>query len=353
MGWILAERRPKPDRYNALAQTIWDHRHSMTVEKRRNKTPDGHDWTILTISASLRVDIQDATGCVNVLSGGHLEHCGHPGSDWNCPASVIGDAWRAAQAARMLRTIGLSDDIPNDALEVRCRPGDIRIAMYSPSSRYRTNSSYLLLMDRLDEAASAAILEFSPEADATRIAIGDGLFALRNYDQGVLQHEQHGTSSLFGNRFQYPTIAQAFRELRERSLANAMKVAPALPAPAMPALGNARETRMLQLCATAVQKNPMLADASGTLLAPLIATHVPELVKRHREASLHALPQDLARIDDEFSEGMDIVCGAIEEGLAAVRDKAHDDLRTQLSFLRSRHPHAGSGRSAGPALEAA
>lgn len=353
MGWILAERRPKPDRYNALAQTIWDHRHSMTVEKRRNKNPDGHDWTILTISASLRVDIQDATGCVNVLSGGHSEHCGRPSHDWNSPAHIIVDAWRAAQAARMLRTLGLSDEIPNDTLDVRCRPATIMIGLFAASSHYRINPAYLLLMSRLDEAASTAILEFSPEADATRIAIGDGLFALRNYDHGVLQHEQHGTSSQFRSHFQYPMIAQAFRELRERSLVNAMKVAPALPAPAMPALGNARESRMLQLCATAVQKNPMLADASGSLLAPLITTHVPELVKRHREASLHALPQDLARIDDEFSEGMDIVCGAIEEGLAAVRDKAHDDLRTQLSFLRSRHPQAGSSRSAGPALEAA
>jgi hypothetical protein len=352
MGWIFADRLPKPDRYNVLAQTIWEHRHGLRVERVPGRDGD-HGWTRVILSSSLRMSVQDVTGNVQINSGGHTESCGYSSYRWNCPREVLGDAWRAAQTARMLRCLGLSDEIPGDRLDVRPAPSDFSVWAMTGSSKYRGSPTVVLLADRLDRAASKAILEFSPEADSTTISIGDGLIAHRSYRDGILEHPDHGITDRDRSTGCMWRTAKAFRELRDRSLVNAIAVAPALPAPAMPALGNARETRMLQLCAVAVQRDPMLTDASGTLLAPLITRHVPELVERHREASRHALPQDLERIDEEFSSGMEVVCSAIEEGLSAIRDKAHDDLRTQISFLRSRHPRHIEAVSKPPRLEVA
>lgn len=352
MGWMFADRLPKPDRYNVLAQTIWEHRHSMRVERLPGRGEE-QGWTKIVLSPSLIICVQDGTRNVQVNSGGHIESCGYSPSQWDSPRGVLGDAWRAAQTARMLRCLGLSDEIPGDRLDVRPAPSDFSVWAMTASSRYRTSPTLMLLAERLDRAASKAILEFSPEADSTTITIGDGLIAHRSYREGILEHPDHGITDRDRSLGCMWRMGKAFCELRDRSLTNAIAVAPALPAPAMPALGNARETRMLQLCAVAVQRDPMLADASGTLLAPLITRHVPELVERHREASRHALPQDLERIDEEFSSGMEVVCSAIEEGLSAIRDKAHDDLRTQISFLRSRHPQRIEATAKPPRLEVA
>lgn len=313
-----------------IAQAIWDHRHSAEVERIEGSS-SSFPMTKITFTPAFSISLWHSHNHVSIKSGGHSRQV-RVDSMWNDLASVIYDAWSAAQCARMLRTMGLSDEIPGDAIDLGKAPYRFLRGM----SFYTGMPTQRMLESRLDAAVADVIARFNPDAEAEAIAVGDGLMALRTYGQGVLEHPQHGITTCAKARF--PLTAEAFRTLRDRSLINAISAKPALPAPTMPALGNARASRMMQLCAVAVQHNPMLTDASGTRLAPLVETHVPELVRIHREASLHALPQELERIDDDFSEAMEIVCDAVEEGLAAIRGKTQDDLRTQIAFLRSRHP---------------
>jgi hypothetical protein len=328
---IQMKRIPQ-DREEAqmIAQAIWDHRHSAEV-----KTVEGegssYAMTHVVFTPSFSIHLSHSHNQATVKSGGHSRRMGVD-SAWSDLGSTIYDAWSAAQCARMLRTMGLSDEIPGDAVDL----GRIPFRMLRGLCFYSGMPTQRMLENRLDAAAADVIARFNPDEDAKAIALADGLIPLRSYGRGVLEHPQHGITTCTNARF--PLTAEAFRTLRDRSLINAISAKPALPAPTMPALGNARASRMMQLCAVAVQHNPMLTDASGTRLAPLVETHVPELVRIHREASLHALPQELERIDDDFSEAMEIVCDAVEEGLAAMRGKTQDDLRTQIAFLRSRHP---------------
>ncbi len=332
---------PNRNRYHDIADAMWNARHSLVI-RRREKIGDASGVTTVVVNDALSLEMYDGRDFVRVVSSGHEEmlHSYVWHADWNDPVRTLFDAWDCSQWARMLRSMGLTDDIPrmrfgihSDPSRAKRRWGDTTITGYS-------NPSSAVLHDRLDKAASDIVDRFSPQADAEGISVGDGLVAIRHYEYGILEHPEHGRTSTSRHLRAFHATAAAFRRLRERSFAIAVQQSPAIPPPALPALGNARESRMLQLCAVAIQRDPLLSDHNGTLLAPLIEKHVPELVERHREAARHALPQDLEDIDAQFSRGMDVVCGAIEEGLSSIRDRSHDDLRTQLSFLRSRHPSA-------------
>jgi hypothetical protein len=324
-----------------VADALWAHRHCMTVE--RSET-DKNAFVTVKVTKSLNVvfcesQSGDHIRSLTVTSSGHATSLASWGSGDGEGFVLIADAWRAAQAARMLRTIGEPDDIPGDRLEL---PKLGLIARFTErDERYRL-PGYDLLMKRLDRIVSTLLSDFPPDQDAPTIDVGNGLTLIRKYGEGRIMHADHGYTTTYGLGWHFTRLGSTFEKLRHRSMVMATSEKPGIPAPVLPALGNARATRMLQLCGEAIANDPMLTDASGALIAPLLTKHVPELVRVHRESSKHALPQDLERIDEEFAEGMDIVCGAVEQALNATRDASRDELRTQIAFLRSRHPDAAS-----------
>ena len=321
-----------------IADALWDHRHTLRIVREEK---GDRIWVRVTITDALDVlftEYRDGSYLTQLTTtaSGHPSTLHRQFSTDPEGFVLIADAWRAAQASRMLRTMGEPDGIPGDRIEPRSfRPWDVFI-----DRRNDRLPAYDLLMKRLDAAVATILADFPPDQDASHIDVGNGLMAVRCYDDGLLVHKDHGATTSYGPGRHFPLMADAFALLRRRSVEIAVTAKPAIPAPVLPALGNARATRMLQLCGEAIARDPMLTDASGALIAPLLTKHVPELVRVHRESSKHALPQELERIDEDFAEGMDIVCGAVEQALKATRDASRDELRTQLAFLRSRHPDA-------------
>lgn len=102
--------------------------------------------------------------------------------------------------------------------------------------------------------------------------------------------------------------------------------------------GNARAGGILRLCAQAIAIDPDMTDPAGGRIAPLVHEHLPRLLKRHAEATVGAASSDLARIDAELDEGLELVRAGVERALASVRSARRDALATELGFLRARHP---------------
>ncbi len=324
-----------------VADALWSNRHGLKVHHDYGKETQ---TTTIEVNAGLKLVI--AMQCndgllrhIVVETSGHRQflhkYSGRSGEG----VMLVADAWRAAQASRMLRSMGEDDGIEGDRIEMAPLRIFERLGMDLEPRRL---PAYQELMARLDAAASNILAEFPPDVDSSHVDMGGGVKAFRCYSQGVLLHPDHGCTSHYGPGDHYPLLAATFERLREDSLLIAVSRKAPLPPPVVPALGNAHATRMIQLCTEAVRLNPMLADSKGTLLAPLIRTHIPDLVRIHRDAARNAHPSELKAIDDEFEDGMAVVCRAMDEGLTLLqketRDESRDELRRQIAFLNSRHP---------------
>ena len=109
--------------------------------------------------------------------------------------------------------------------------------------------------------------------------------------------------------------------------------------------GNGRLTRVLRLCHEALAANPELADMSGMPIRPLVEVHVPELFARHHAATAHADPSEIAAIDAELDEGIEIVTNAVSDALSACASRSRQALSEQIAFLGLRHPRDMLGSS--------
>lgn len=335
------DHRTGRSRHRMIADAIWANRHTLEIDHDYGKKVQ---TTVVKVNPALTLTftLQSNDGHLHdvvIRSSGHEEVIMHAWTQDPEGIMLIADAWRAAQASRMLRSLGEDDGIAGDRIEL----APIRLMeRIGVTMGVRRLPAYHRLMGRLDAIASSIMIQFPPDVDASHIDIGGGVTVFRHYSHGVIMHEDHGCTSHYGPGDHYPLLAATLRTLRERSLVMAVSNEAPLPPPVVPALGNAHATRMIQLCSEAVRRNPMLTDSKGTLLAPLLDKHIPDLVRIHRDASKTAHPSQLRSIDEEFDQGMEIVCRAMDEGLAILhggeQDDARDELRRQIAFLHSRHP---------------
>lgn len=133
-------------------------------------------------------------------------------------------------------------------------------------------------------------------------------------------------------------IQEGMNRYKRRMFADALGIAETMPTRITPPRGNARAARILRLCSDAIEANPKMTDVSGTALAPLVTTHLPELMRIHARAASSAPADQLEAIDTELMEGIERVRRAVEEGLSIDANEKRDELRKQLRFLELRHP---------------
>lgn len=138
----------------------------------------------------------------------------------------------------------------------------------------------------------------------------------------------------------YRPVHDALERRKRSSFAAALGIAHELPVHLPAPRGNAKATRILQLCREAVAAEPELADAAGTPIAPLVNRFLPDLMRIHAEATTSAPADQLAMIDAELMTGIERVRRAVDEALQVSANQKRDALRTQLAFLEMRHPDA-------------
>lgn len=151
------------------------------------------------------------------------------------------------------------------------------------------------------------------------------------YDLVYIHHPEFGTTIIEGK--------QIHKTLKRRETMAATAALEGRPTPILPS-GNARLSRIAELCQEAVLLDPEMCDANGTPIRPLVDRHLPELAGRHAMAAKSAAVKDLAGIDAELEEGVEGVRKAVEEALALHADRQRDNLSEQLRFLKSRHPES-------------
>lgn len=98
--------------------------------------------------------------------------------------------------------------------------------------------------------------------------------------------------------------------------------------------GGGRADRLAAVASRALERDPGLADASGTPISALVDQHLPRLVDKHRKAQ----PSVRKEADEAFERGLDVVARAVGESIDGLANRDLDDLRTEVRFLESRHP---------------
>ncbi len=106
--------------------------------------------------------------------------------------------------------------------------------------------------------------------------------------------------------------------------------AKALPAPS--------NTPFEDFARKAIKMFPRMTDAAGTPLAPLIEEHLPRMQAKRDKALEMACDTDKASLDKIYSDSVEIMQNAFEEGIRLETSQAKDDLLIELGFLKSRHP---------------
>lgn len=144
---------------------------------------------------------------------------------------------------------------------------------------------------------------------------------------------------LFGSiELPHAPIAMSIEQRSYGIIADGLGIA-RLPSHTVPTpTGNARAARVMRIARDAVASFPDLRDASGTEIAPLVHKHLPNLLRRHADASAAAPAGEMERIDADLDEGLEAVRAAVEEALAVESGQRRDALRTEIAFLKARHP---------------
>jgi len=198
------------------------------------------------------------------------------------------------------------------------------------------------LFDHLDRIAADAIRALSTEhAHTTSFTLPNGMQISYIAREGQTDNGDVWVSHVdVKRRIRVPRRAKAeYATWRMNETAHLL--AGTIPPPLQPPPdinGNARLTRALRLCHQALGIDPNLTDDAGTPLRPLLEDHVPELMERHRQASMTADARDMEAIDAELDDGIAGICDAIDQGLSRIADDRRHALREQLAFLEMRHP---------------
>ena len=248
-------------------------------------------------------------------------------------------AWRAAQAARLLKELGLGDD-GVDGLDF-CRPTYVnqgrlgRIRRTLLPDRRRTIAE--VLEERLDHevARRLELIEITSPRQFV-IDIGNGVTIDAGRFEPILGvfHPDHGTLTLPGRAAETLNARMdAMRIHAHRSLVEG------------PGRESARIGRMLELCREAIAADPDMTDAAGTRLGPLAQDYLPGLEVKHRRAMESSSPDEREAIDREVAEALEGVADALEQGWSMRARRDRDALRVDLGFIRMRHPSDDRGKS--------
>ncbi len=339
-GNRVDRRLPQPecDSGRDLAESIWKRRHEIgvatigTMPSRSvdiRVTPalelhihDGCDDQLIWASRSGR----DESGTTYVSSRNGTPFVSSIKERW------ITHAWRAAQAARLLTSLGIDDRLPAGTpicvSSRRPRGPFARALQACMPARPATASE--ILERRLDDEVARRIEAMPIESPTSYVLeIGNGVVIDAASFEPLLavSHPEHGTLSLPGRAA--AGLNRRMDEMRLRACAML---------PNGGGLENARISRILHLCTEAVSIDPEMTDAAGTPLRPLLEEHLPRLAQRHREAIHASTPEERSRIDDEVAIALESIVPAIEQGMATVARTRRDALRTELRFLSFRHP---------------
>jgi len=332
------------------AESIWKRRHEIIARPCDATEPTHID---IDVTPSMSFHIRDSGDSELVLAT-RKGHLGRYGSD---PSSYVSGripsmsirhdhhpwivhAWRAAQAARLLNELGL-DDEGVEGLDF-CRPFDTSAGGLGRIGRrlFRDRRPTIgeVLERRLDDEVARRI-ELVGITSPTHyvIEIGNGVVIDAARFEPILgvSHPAHGTLTLPGRAAEALNARMdAMRDRARRGMVEG------------PGRESARIDRMLELCRDAVAADPDMTDDAGTRLGPLVDEHLPRLAIRHREAMTTSSPEDRAAIDQEVAEALEGIAESIEQGWRARARSRRDAVRTDLAFIRMRHPTGQRGEMA-------
>lgn len=256
----------------------------------------------------------------------------------------IGMVWRAIQAVSMCDAIGVSVPSENGGM----RPSAALKAL---------DAAICSIVERGDPPCADATYEYrcmyrEMEGPAWETCgsgwkdLGCGIFLdpnqhwERSYHRDTTDAVWYRVMSADMGvlRLRREAMNEALERRKRSSFASALGLARALPVHLPMPSGNAQAARVLRLCREAVAREPDLVDAKGTRIAPLVEQHLPRLMQKHAEAARIAEASELAAIDAELMQGIELVRQALEEALTVSRVDKREALRTELAFLEYRHP---------------
>lgn len=344
----LEIRQPQPSSElgRGFAESIWKRRYEIVAVPCEPAEPTHVD---IFVTPSLALHLRDGTdkqlihgtmsygegtGEAYVAAKSHGTRVSYVQYPW------IIHAWRAAQAARLLSELGL-DDGGTDGLDL-CYPEDPnpgRIAslrrMFTPKRRETIAE---VLERRLDDEISRRLDDMtlsSPTDYVMEIGNGVVIDAARFEPILAVSHPDHGTLTLPGRSAeQLNARMDALRLIVQRSL------------PSGGSRESARIGRMIEICHEAVATDPDMTDDAGTPLRPLLDEHLPRLAERHRAAIAASSVDERARIDEEVAASLEGITESVAQGMATRSREKRDALRTELQFIRARHPVRTLGEAA-------
>lgn len=322
------------------ARLLWLHRGSLTVELsgpvgHGGFNPDKSDRNHrITIPSGLMVEINEGSDYVNIASGtGYAEHIKEE-------ALCIKRAWQSIQGIAIAETLGIEvPDYSNEPVDLRDVLAEAVADMVLRDIPAKIDQTYTMRSNIPCPNSKEGFMTYevaTPWKDLGGVwmayrprgaYIGDGkdLLALLHPTMGVL-------------RVPYAPVEKAMERRKRMAFAEALGIAHEQPVHLPMPRGNAQAARVLRLCREAVAAEPELVDAKGTPIAPLVNRHLPELMRRHAEASQSAPADQLAAVDAELMDGIERVRRAVDEALFVSANIKRDALREQLAFLEMRHP---------------
>jgi len=323
-----------------LAEALWKRRHELVVTRKPTDSPDTHyvemtpaltmriiDKTHLQYAMTTRQAWREGGECS--VQYGHACHITREDK-----ARWVVHAWRAAQAARMLRVLGVTDEVEDAPLCVPVPVPGNRVVkalawVIDRLKPRRAETMAEALERRLDGEVSRRLSLMQEGLLLDVVDIGGGLTVDGTVYEPMLalRHETHGTISLTG------TASLVYNERRDE-----MRRRSALRLSATEVGETGRIGRVIAICREAVAMDPEMTDDAGTPIKPLVDEHLPRLALRLDEATAQAGQADRDAIHDEVSETLQVVTRAIEQGMATRARLSRDALREELRFLAARHP---------------
>lgn len=312
-----------------VAQNIWDHRNELEIKIEHSNEMMQHQHPVeLILPSGMRVSIgyRDA-----VVDTGHNKTTLDAYDMWK-----IRSIWRAIFLEKLLRKMG---DTRSQA--------ELEIAAYKVGQKLLAKMGRRPVVDiarAMEEAAEEKICKqiasgaYGRSDDhekrvwyhiGNEIRLSHGKDKWQEVDLVYIHHPEFGTTIIDGKQIR--------KVLKRREMMATAAVLESQPIPMLPS-GNARLSRIAELCQEAVLLDPEMCDTNGTPIRPLVERHLPELASRHALAARSADVKDLAGIDAELEDGVEGVRKAVEEALAFHADQQRENLSEQLRFLKSRHP---------------
>ncbi len=335
----------KEEHLREIAARMWECRKDLEAELipgdpegirlHGGDTMKAPDTTVLTMSNGLTVRMTDAwNGCsvnlkVQVEIGGDTITFEGP--------TLIHRAFQAMQCAEVLEVLGESvPDVPGVFAYPRKQP-----LLHRLLRRKRPTDTLGIVRPRM-------IRKIEEVTDASGVVEADGMCRIGNevsilaryhparweeqYEAWVF-HPQIGTIDV---PMYYSNIKSVIDKVCSRAMQRITLTTQAKAPVSIAA--SSRSSELLRIGHLAIGADPDLVDANGARMDTLIREHLPELLTRHRRASTTAVDEEnRSRVEAEFNDGLDVVAAALDEAMTIRGSQSHEDLLTQVRFLKTRH----------------